>query len=158
MTALPTPKFTIGQIVWLASAEYEQHNIPCPDCLGRRSWSVTTPAGESFESPCPTCERGFGGSTGCIAEYHWSPSVRALTIGSVRIDTSDDVPIRYMAHETGVGSGTLWGEGQLHADYGAAVTAADACAVERKQYADEEERKRREQAMKKGVRKPRKVA
>lgn len=156
MTALPTPKFTIGQIVWAASAENAQKPIPCPDCLGCRSWSVTTPAGETFEAPCPTCDIGWAGSSGTVNEWKWSPVVLALTLGSVRIDTESETPIQYMARETGVGSGRLWNEADLRADYGEAVTAAEACAIERKAWSDEEDRKRREQATKKKLRKPRK--
>lgn len=106
----PVPKFRINDSVWAAKHGNLTEIIEtCPDCLGTREWSVTTPAGETFGLDCGTCRDGYR-PVGTIKKYAPNASAVQLTIGSILVDTSNRAPVRYMALETGVGSGTLWHE------------------------------------------------
>ena len=111
--SFPTPKYALGDKVWTANISMKKVDSPCPDCMGSKKWEATSPAGESFAFDCPTCAR-----THDYTLRHQVPefAIRQLTIGSVQINTTDEEPVRYMCHETGIGSGTLWGESKLSAD------------------------------------------
>lgn len=59
------------------------------------------------------------------------PCTEKLTIGSIRIDTNDiDKPVSYMCVETGVGSGSVYYESDLHLTEEEAFRFAQARAVE----------------------------
>ena len=115
---LPTPKYNIGDKVWLAYIESTMARHPCPDCLGTHKWAVKTPAGVDLTCECPRCSsyppRTVAGKEVSPLTYRkWEGHVRELTIGSVRIDTNDDNPVQYMCVQTGVGSGNIWYESKL---------------------------------------------
>jgi hypothetical protein len=42
-------KYEIGQRVFAARVSYTSTLVPCPDCLGSKEWTVTTPSGESWK-------------------------------------------------------------------------------------------------------------
>ena len=86
------PLYAIDQEVYAASATWSPTRIPCPDCLGIAVWSVTTPAGETFEVRCHTCNEGYH-SSGTIREYGHQAKVERLTIGSIRVNTHDENPV-----------------------------------------------------------------
>lgn len=76
---------------------------------------------------CPRCTRRGGWNDSLSLEYtRHVPYVRRLTIGSVRMDTADERPFSYMCVETGVGSGSVYGEESLYADK---ATADDVAAL-----------------------------
>lgn len=56
---VPTPKYKIGDAVWLASVESTTERLPCPDCKGEKVWQVTSPAGEAYTCACPRCQRTY---------------------------------------------------------------------------------------------------
>lgn len=107
------PKYDVGDKVWVASSQQTEHGETCPDCLGEHGVTVTTPAGESFTVACQTCRHGWE-STGIVSRYEYTGRAWRGTIGSVRVDTGDDEPVRYMLVETGVGSGTMHRESNLY--------------------------------------------
>lgn len=133
---LPTPKFLIGETAYYAEVQSVTHKHPCPDCLGKQKWSVTSPAGLETAVPCPRCSRqSFFDKSIPGLEYEKAvPAVRALTIGSIEAKThpyySDD-SIKYMCRETGMGSGHVYYERQLHKTHDEAMRAAEAEAVEK---------------------------
>ena len=104
-------KFSIGDAVYHASTTTTKKQHPCPDCLGSRKWSATSPAGGSYQFGCPRCGGGYRSEDALSLDYtQFVPIVRKLTIGSVRVDTSDNRPVSYMCRETGVGSGSVYAE------------------------------------------------
>jgi hypothetical protein len=114
--SVPQPKFKIGDLVHAPRVGWGTKEVPCADCLGKKTWSVTTPAGETFEADCNTCSHGFYGSRGFTEEWGDHLKIELLTVGSVRIDTADEErPISYMCRETGVGSGSIYDEAHLFA-------------------------------------------
>lgn len=128
----PKPKYQRGQVVYCATVYHETETLPCPDCLGSRRWKVITPAGSEMEAECQRCG-GYSGLRGVpsLRRSVWKPEVRARTIGAVEVRSgwsSDPEPIRYMAAETGIGSGAVYPEKDLHPDHEAASAAAQARA------------------------------
>lgn len=153
MTLHIQPKYSIGQVVYKAYATYEEILEQCPDCLGTKEWSVTTPAGETFEIPCNTCTEGWY-STGTIRVRKDAPKAESLTIGSIRINTQDEKPISYMCHETGVGSGGIHYEDTLFLSREEALKVATTQAAENAARRNAEQREREAKQKRKDARKP----
>jgi hypothetical protein len=112
-----TPIYEIGNKVYHVSTHSVEKFLDCPDCLGARKWEITSPVGEKYSMPCPRCQARHTYDDYSLNYYEYTDSIRELTIGSVRIDTSDTKnPIEYMCLETGVGSGSIYKECDLHAN------------------------------------------
>jgi hypothetical protein len=151
---IPTPKYEIGQQVFAGCAQQITKRHQCPDCLGTKEWEATTPRGEVFHIPCGTCQYGFF-SEGTLQELVWTAEVRSLTIGSVQIDTADkDRVVAYMCRETGIGSGQVWPEHDLHLDHAAALLSGKVLASERNAVWQANEATRQADQKKKANRKP----
>lgn len=128
---IPVPKFQQGQRVFYGTITDTHTTLDCPDCLGVKTWTVTTRRGETLDVPCARCQRRWGSpvDTG-LTLIEWRANVRPLTVGQVRIvsparDRDYDDPVTYMCEETGIGSGSVYKESQLFA------TEAEAlCEVE----------------------------
>ena len=119
---IPVPKYEIGQQVFIADTHENSTPLPCPDCKDTTTWTVTTGAGESFTVPCQRCAGGYRNvDLPSLYQRIWTPFVRSLTIGQVRIETPvarhgwNEEPVNYMCVETGVGSGSIYRESQLFA-------------------------------------------
>lgn len=128
----PTPKYRRGQVVFCVNVEHSREMLPCPDCLGSRKWKIITPAGSELEADCQRC--GHYSDIRGVPSLHytvWKPRVCARTISAVEVRagwSNDPDPIRYMAVETGIGSGSVYSEKDLYPDEEAARTAAQARA------------------------------
>lgn len=115
MNAIPTPKYNIGDTVYSVHESHEQIKLPCPDCNGTKKWTTTSPAGNTMDADCPRCTRQHYDELSLYRHVR-SYYTKAMTIGSIRIDTHDTVnPVEYMCVETGVGSGSIWYESRLFA-------------------------------------------
>lgn len=130
---IPAPKFGIGDKVFFANAITTQTRLPCPDCLESRKWKAIAPSGVEVEMECPRCARNSYDGALSLRVMKFTPEVRRMTIGLVRIEASSDGSLRveYMCEETGVGSGSIFREEQLYADEAEAKLAADAYCAER---------------------------
>lgn len=51
----PVPRFAIGDVVYVAAVERSVEQLPCPDCLGTKKWTVKSPAGGEYTTACPRC-------------------------------------------------------------------------------------------------------
>lgn len=113
-----TTKYSIGDIVFFASTTVVQKQHPCPDCLGSRHWKATSPAGQDYDIACPRCSARYSSNDDLSLTYSAStPTVRRLTVGSVQYNSEKsgwDAGARYMCVETGVGSGSVYGENDLY--------------------------------------------
>lgn len=133
---LPQPEFHVGQTVWEAITVVDRGRWTCPDCAGQRTWKATSAVGEVFNIQCPRCEGSYliGGQLRSIPtldrQVHIT-SVRAMTIGSIRMDTNSDPVFDYMCKETGIGTGSIYKAGTsirrrgLYATEEAATEAAE---------------------------------
>lgn len=113
---LPTPRYYIGQVVYAVQLTTMAHVYDCPDCLNSRFWIATSAAGEQHQISCPRCTAHYVGAPDSLPSLKYEKHVagiRSLNIGSIRANT-DDPAVEYMCKETGVGSGTLWKEGDLY--------------------------------------------
>jgi hypothetical protein len=124
-----TTKYSVGDVVYSAGITTERKQHPCPDCLGERKWKAVSPAGSEYEFTCPRCSTGYHGHSDLSLGYSAHvPNVRRLTIGSVQFNSAPgswDHGARYMAHETGVGSGTVHREADLFATEAEAIAASE---------------------------------
>jgi hypothetical protein len=133
MNGFQAPKFAVGQVVYWPGYRQESRVRPCPDCLGAGYWQVETPAGEKFPMQCATCCPWIGRSD--ITEHYYVPRVEELTIGMIGWEQRESVgSYRYMARETGIGTGSVYEEARLFATEDAAREVAALLA----QKADEE--------------------
>ena len=144
--SLPTPKFNIGDVVFLGNAERVFEKLPCPDCNGTKTWFAVSPNGLVVEAGCPRCD-GYTRNLPELTLEDWNPTVRRLTIGSIKIDTArinnpdcwGQEPVEYMCLETGVGSGSVYRESQLHRGESMALAAAEAQCAKARAERDEKE-------------------
>lgn len=118
-------KFSIGDVVYLATTTTVQKQHPCPDCLGTREWKAISPAGIEYSFKCPRCGGKYRSEHRLRLTYaEFAPATQRLTIGSVQANTHGDDGTRYMAHETGIGSGSLYRERDLFATEEEAMAVA----------------------------------
>lgn len=108
-------KYAIGDKVFYAGLRTAKRRRECPDCKGERTWKAVSPAGQEYSFSCPRCSTSYAGHHELSLDYSvFEPSVQALTIGSIRVDTADEkAPVSYMCCETGVGSGHVYDEARL---------------------------------------------
>lgn len=127
MATLET-KFSIGETVYFAGTRTEKRRHPCPDCLGKRKWETTSPAGTAYTFDCPRCSISYLSERDLSLDYsEFAPSVGKLTVGSIQYNTakgSYDEGARYMCVETGVGSGSVYSESDLFRSEEEALEAA----------------------------------
>lgn len=125
-----TTRYAVGDTVYRAGMITENRRHPCPDCLDTGKWKAASPAGSDYEFSCPRCTARYRSDDSLSLDYSvYVPHVTKLTVGSVRVDTSD--PTRspsYMCVETGVGSGSVYYEGELFPTEAEALSSADAKA------------------------------
>jgi hypothetical protein len=127
-------KYSVGDVVFLASTSIERKQHPCPDCNGSRRWKALSPAGGEYSFTCPRCSGSYRANSDMSLDYSSSvPAVRRLTIGSVRHDSAERdgrSPTTYMCLETGVGSGSIYDESKLFSTEEAAFESAKLQAAE----------------------------
>jgi hypothetical protein len=127
-----TTQFSVGDVVWHAGTTTERKQHSCPDCLGERRWKAIAPSGCEYEFRCPRCAASYQ-SNRELSLYYTAhvPHVSRLTIGSIQFNSnasSWDSGERYMCHETGVGSGTVYDGAKLFETEEAARDAAETFA------------------------------
>jgi hypothetical protein len=121
-----TTKFSIGDTVYHAWTTTERKQHPCPDCLGSRKWEAKSPAGRVYQFACPRCGSDYQSERDLCLHYSvFSPAVHCLTIGQVEAHAGgSEAKNKYMCHETGIGSGTVYYEQDLFATEAEAKEAA----------------------------------
>ena len=127
-------KYSVGDVVYFATTTPERKQHPCPDCLGEKTWKVTSPAGGEYNIACPRCSTRFMSDGGLSLDYTAHvPRIERRTIGSVQYNSAPsawDSGARYMCIETGVGSGSVYDEARLFPTEEQAFQKATALAEE----------------------------
>lgn len=123
-----TTKFDIGDVVWHASTTTEKRQHPCPDCHGSREWKAVSPAGGEFTVACPRCAASYQSDNDLSLSYTmFAPRASRLTVGQIKASTATgddyDAGNTYMCCETGIGSGSIYREGDLFATEAEALAA-----------------------------------
>lgn len=124
-------KYSVGDTVWTPSVTSTPAKRDCPDCLGKKKWETTSPAGRVYEFTCPRCSDGYKSDRDLDLDLSYSVSVagtQSLTIALVR-GSSDRSDVSYMCQETGVGSGTVHRELDLYQTEDEALAAAEISAT-----------------------------
>lgn len=126
-------KYSIGDVVFIATTTIENKRHACPDCLGANEWRITSPAGGEYKIRCPRCS-GYPGNRDLSLDYSvYVARVQRLTIGSVQFNSASgscDSGVRYMCQETGIGSGSVYDEPRLFSTEEDASAAAELLAQE----------------------------
>ena len=78
-------KFNIGDTVWLASCNSEEHYLTCPDCGGTKTVTVTLWNGEVFVIDCVGCSRGYDRPSGSVSVYNRTPSAMQVVVEGVSL-------------------------------------------------------------------------
>ena len=143
------PKFDIGDTIFVVrGGQKHQRFYACPVCRGKGDVKVP---GSTRLARCPECDGSGRLPTGTTVLFY---TVSEVTVGQVTVSITTNRPhrltdyealgggrwkeVRYMAHETGVGSGSVYVEPMCFADEASArafaakqgwVTKAEAKAV-----------------------------
>jgi hypothetical protein len=136
-------RFAKGDRVWVHRYTDGSTVEPCPDCLGLKIWWAVLPSGDWVVVDCSTCDKHYG-PTGQKTTFKYVPFVEQLTIGAVGVEIHprpEDGPIRYMCVETGIGSGSVYYERNVHATREEAMAAAELVVAQMNEHRDAHRRK-----------------
>ena len=124
---LPPILYRIGMTVILADTRWGGEQAPCKMCKGRGQLTLPIPdTNELTNAECPKCY-GKGYKNG---NWRFHPHVCTLTVGSIQVNTwsnrdGRDDRIRYMAIESGIGSGSVFSQRDLYPSQHEAERAAE---------------------------------
>jgi len=132
----PTPKFAIGDTVYVPTVERAVEKLPCPDCLGEKKWTVRSPAGGEYTTDCPRCQRtySFRNELPSLDVEHWIGKAAARLITGMEIHAGR--PVEYRA-STGGGSSWIVYENKAWLTEAEAQAVAEAEAAEKNVEASE---------------------
>lgn len=90
MSALPTPKYAVGDTIYTAGIDRTIEKLPCPDCKATGKWEISSPAGEVFVIDCPRCASGHISMTYLpkLAVEAWHPITKAFVIDGLSVRTN----------------------------------------------------------------------
>jgi hypothetical protein len=130
-------KFDLGDLVWKIDRSNEVLTVPCRFCRGERWLRVESEGGDASKGvPCPECKGA--GKVDLGTWPVWKVYTGQMRIGKIEVVLYDHtvergehaVPIRdaekYMAVETGLGSGSVHDAEDLFADRDLAEKEAEA--------------------------------
>ena len=130
-------RYSLGETVWCLRSEPTRDRETCATCAGSGRIQLIDAAGAPiqletgfrFRRTCPACEgKGYVWQDG----HHHEATITRLTLGQVRTVTTAGqtttvatygTEISYMAEETGVGSGQIYREPELHPSRQTAIDA-----------------------------------
>lgn len=121
--------YGLGDVVWCLRSYVARDRQECQTCAGSGRITLVDAAGEpipvaafSGSSHCPLCNGN--GRLWLDTERH-EATITRLTIGQVRAALTSGLgtEVSYMAEETGVGTGSVYYERELHPSRDAAIDA-----------------------------------
>lgn len=83
-----SPKFAIGDVVWMASFDPVSSRLTCPDCGGTRFMTARLFDGTEHAIACQGCDAGYEGSRGWLQIYERTPSAREVIVSGVHVRDS----------------------------------------------------------------------
>jgi hypothetical protein len=118
------PKYNIGDTFYIPSTSSERRSHPCPDCLGAKKFTVTTPAGSEFTTDCARCVRNYSGKEMPSLVYaFYTPVVLSRTINGYSLNDWNKPGFTYKSSE-----GNTVHENDLIAEEATAMRIAQASA------------------------------
>jgi hypothetical protein len=84
----PTPKYAIGDTIYVATTERTVDQLQCPDCLGSGKWTVFSPAGGEYTTTCPRCQStySFSENLPSLKVERWVGKAQARLITGMEIN------------------------------------------------------------------------
>lgn len=122
-------RYRLGAVTWCLRSRVARDQQSCGVCAGSGRIELVDASGQPIEvdrwssrSHCPECNGK--GSLWLDTEHH-DAVISRLTIGLVATETTigQVSKVSYMAEETGVGSGSVYRESELHPSRDAAIDA-----------------------------------
>lgn len=113
-------RYNLGQSVWYIHNVGREQFVPCPSCQGG---NIPLPDGRSLD--CPRCAKKGAVALRRVHRYIVS---QKLTVGQIQLTVggrNEDDAEKYMAHETGVGSGSVYYAKDLYPSLEEAQAACD---------------------------------
>ena len=111
-------KYGLGDQVWLVRRNKPKTWVRCTFCDGYEKQqanlapNTTITGGDGSTKTCPSCHGRGGGNV--YLELAWCVAT-TLTLGMVRVrKSSSEYDEEYMAHETGIGSGSIYNVENLY--------------------------------------------
>lgn len=82
---MTTPKYQIGQQVWLAKWEVAPERLTCPDCGGTGQITCKLFDGTEVSVECAGCRSGYEPPRGWVTGFRRSPTAEFTTIIGVEV-------------------------------------------------------------------------
>lgn len=142
--------FAVGDTIFVPSVQQKEIEVQCPDCLGSKTWSISTPAGMSKEIPCPRCE---GGARNWFfpKRYERSLEIQEVTVSEVSIRCrkhhKEDGVYTYVEYSTSPYAGHI-GTSRVFATHAEAAAAGELMMAEAadREHAEWKKEREREEA------------
>ena len=83
--------YKTGDIIWYATFESRETQVPCPVCYGNKTVTVILGNDDHVAVECRYCEVGFQGARGYVIEYVKEPRAEQMTITGRRIEENNGV-------------------------------------------------------------------
>lgn len=80
-----TPKFAIGDTVWLARFDASDAYVTCPDCGGTGRLRVTFYDETTVSIGCANCQSGYDEPTGRVKVYERKATAEAITVTGMEL-------------------------------------------------------------------------
>lgn len=129
------PKFRVGDKVWWAKCRWENKQILCPTCFGKKEVKLILGNGDEVTLPCQGCAPGFEFPTGQISEYDYVSEPEQVYITGMDIEINGNKEkVRYR------GTSYIYDEEDLFLDQLEALAESQ----EKKRKLDEEQLTRTE--------------
>jgi len=88
-----TPKFQIGDWLWIAQVHYTQKEETCPICAGYKVVYIRSTNGDEWEMDCRYCSPGYDPPTGVVkVEYEYADKPLRKQVSGVQISQGE---VRY---------------------------------------------------------------
>lgn len=97
-----TPRFNVGDPVFLAKFQASEKRVACPDCGGTGQLRVTFHDETTVSIGCTNCSRGYDDPTGAVTVHERKPTAEALIVNGLEIEGTT---VRY---RLGGGPGWHW--------------------------------------------------
>ena len=81
-----TPRFKIGDQVWLARFESARDGVSCPDCGGTGRLRVTFHDDTTVSIECRNCSVGYDPPTGKVVCYERHPAPEPITVTGLEMN------------------------------------------------------------------------
>lgn len=123
---MTTPKFAIGDAIWIATWDSSDNYVTCPDCGGTKHIRVIMHDDTEHRIACQNCGHGYNESTGRVRVYDRKPKAERHMVTGLEINGSE---IKYRS-QIGCSSYRIVEEELAYATEGEAYAAAVKRAAE----------------------------